>query len=453
MSGSVWNPANVQDIAESAGIATLNADVTSALTGDIEFRISQVLDEAIRFMKHGKRTLLTTQDISHALKTLDVEPLYGYESTRPLLFGEASLGPAQPLFYVSDEEIDFEKLINAALPKVPRELTMTAHWLAVEGVQPSIPQNPTSASETGSQKNGTTELLPKGAGANPYLPALTGMDNPSVKPLVKHVVSQELQLYFGKITQALLDETSEEYRSAAMSSLKSDPGLHQLLPYFVQFIAEKVTHNLGDLFVLTMVLSMAECLLENKALLVDPYIGGLIAPILTCVLSPKIGAKEQTNPALANKPLDHYALRNLAAAILGRIAHTYSKSLQSLKPRLVRTFLKDWLDPKKPLCVHYGALRGLNAVAGRDAIAQLVLPNLNEYSVLIQEAKNKGPPSDKDAEMVTGAILESLEMLEVNEITGTSGNVANGQGPALKAHIMEKLGSVIGTRYIKQIGL
>ena len=38
---------------------------------------------------------------------------------------EASLGPGQPLYYVEDEEVDFEKLINAPLPKVPREITFT----------------------------------------------------------------------------------------------------------------------------------------------------------------------------------------------------------------------------------------------------------------------------------------------------------------------------------------
>ena len=73
------------------------------------------------------------------------------------------VGPGEA---VEDEELDFEKLINAPLPKVPREITFTgkfprldtivfglnsltdsilpAHWLAVEGVQPSIPQNPTN---------------------------------------------------------------------------------------------------------------------------------------------------------------------------------------------------------------------------------------------------------------------------------------------------------------------
>lgn len=121
----LWNSDNVKDVAESVGIGNLNEEALKDLTQDVEYRVSQVIVEALRLMRAAHRTTMTVNDISLALKVLDVEPLYGYDSTRPLRFGEASLGPGQPLFYIEDEEVDFEKMINAPLPKVPRDMTFT----------------------------------------------------------------------------------------------------------------------------------------------------------------------------------------------------------------------------------------------------------------------------------------------------------------------------------------
>jgi len=129
---SVWNPENIRDVAESVGIASLHKDVVDNLARDVEYHVGQVLEEALKFMRHARRTTLTTQDVSQALRVMDLEPLYGYDSTRPLRFGEASIGPGQPLFYIEDDEVDFEKLINAPLPKVPREISFTGKLLCVD---------------------------------------------------------------------------------------------------------------------------------------------------------------------------------------------------------------------------------------------------------------------------------------------------------------------------------
>ena len=133
-------------------------------------------------------------------------------------------------------------------------------------MQPSIPQNPTSADSR------NQELVPKGPGANSSLAAINGNDSVAVKPLVKHILSKELQLYFEKICSAVLDENNDEYRVAALASLRSDPGLHQLVPYFVQFVAEKVTHSLKNLFVLTQMMQLTSAMLDNESLYVDPYV-------------------------------------------------------------------------------------------------------------------------------------------------------------------------------------
>ncbi|KAJ5182932.1 Transcription initiation factor TFIID subunit 6 [Penicillium capsulatum] len=427
---SVWNPDNIRDVAESVGIANLNNDVTETLARDVEFRVAQVLEEALKSMRHGKRTILTTQDISLALRGLDVEPLYGYESLRPLRFGEASLGPGQPLFYVEDEEVDFEKLINAPLPKVPREVSFTGHWLAVEGVQPSIPQNPTAADSR------NLELVSKGPNANSTLAAMSGSGDVSVKPLVKHVLSKELQLYFEKVCSAFLDEASEDYRTSGYASLREDPGLHQLVPYFVQFIAEKVTHSMKDIFALTQVMHMAEALVQNQSLYVDPYIASLVPSILTCLIGRQVGGSAELG--------EQFALRDLAASLLGLIGKKYSHASHMLRPRLVRSCLKSFLDPSKPFGAHYGAIIGMQAVGGVEVVRVLVVPNLNDYSKLLSDGLDDSARRPA-AERVLNALLAVLSSLRDGQQTLTNGHSAV-VTDEMRSKLTEKIGDLIASR-------
>ncbi|GAB7347322.1 hypothetical protein MBLNU459_g3400t1 [Dothideomycetes sp. NU459] len=424
MANPIWNPDNITDVAESVGIGSLHGDVVTQLAQDVEYRISQVLEEALKFMRHGKRTTLGTQDISQALRLLDIEPLYGYESTRPLRFGEASIGPGQPLYYVEDEEVDFEKLINAPLPKVP------PHWLAVEGVQPSIPQNPTSADQR------HQELLPKGPGANPNLAAVSGNDNVSIKPLVKHVISKELQLYFERICSAILDEINDEFRAAAFASLRTDPGLHQLGPYFIQFVADKVTHNLKSLFVLSQMMHMLAAILDNPSLYIEPYIASLIPAVLTCLIGKHLGS------TAADGPLAHFGLRDFSASLLSFIAKKYGQSSTTLKPRIARSCLKDFLDSHKPFGSHYGAILGLQGIAGTAGVRTLILPNLKAYDMVLKQGLADEQKMDQ-AEKVVSVLLRALETLEKD-----SANITNGhpEGNELKERLTESIGEVMGAK-------
>jgi transcription initiation factor TFIID subunit 6 len=427
---SLWNPDNIRDVGEAVGIGALNKDVVENLVRDVDYRISQVLDEAIKFMRKSKRTTLHTDDISQALRVLDVEPLFGYESTRPLRFGEASIGPGQPLFYVEDEEVDFEKLINAPLPKVPREISFTAHWLAVEGVQPSIPQNPSSTDPR------HQELLPKGPGQHvTHLAALAGLDSATAKPQVKHVLSSELQLYFERITSAILDENNEEYRSAAFNSVRTDPGLHQLVPYFVQYTQEKVTHSMKDLFILQQMLSLIHALLQNQSLFLEPYISKLVPPILTCLQARKPGSGSEP-------PGQVYELRDMAAALLIAVCKKYGKSSQTLKPKLARSLLKTFLSPQEPFGAHYGAIMGFQGITGPEGVRTAIIPNLKLYDEVLRE----GLADDgkrRDAEQVTVALLTCLSSCVTSTTAIVNGELSE-QDTATK--VIEKVGEVLGKR-------
>lgn len=55
----------------------------------------------------------------------------------------------------------------------------------------------------------------------------------------KQHLSRELRLYFDRVTSASFSD-DDRAKNAALASLSGDPGLHQLVPYLVQFVAEKV---------------------------------------------------------------------------------------------------------------------------------------------------------------------------------------------------------------------
>ena len=88
---------------------------------------------------------------------------------------------------------------------------------------------------------------------------------------MKHVLSKELQQYYEKIIDAVLKKESE-IRKAALNSLRVDAGIHQLVPYFCQFVTDKITKNLKNLDVLWAAIRIVESLLQNPNLFMEPYV-------------------------------------------------------------------------------------------------------------------------------------------------------------------------------------
>lgn len=214
-----------------------------------------------------------------------------------------------------------------------------------------------------------------------------------------------MQLYFERICAAILDQTNEEYRTAAYASLRSDPALHQLVPYFVQFIAEKVTHNLKTLFVLEQMMYLMMALFDNPSLNISPYVASLVPSVLTCLIGKRLG-----NPA-TDSAMAHFALRDLAASLLTLIAKRYGNSASTLKPRIARSCLKALLDSHKPFGTHYGAVLGLGCVSGSAGVRSLILPNLAAYDTVLKQGLEDDANRDQ-ADMVARALFGALQMLE-----------------------------------------
>ncbi|KAE9591191.1 putative transcription factor Hap3/NF-YB family [Lupinus albus] len=203
----------IEVIARTIGITNLSPDV--ALAPDLEYRIREITQESIKCMRHSKRTFLATEDVDSAL------------ALRNLEFRRAA--GHKDLFYVDDKDVDFKDLIEAPLPKAPLDTPVTSHWLAIEGVQPAIPEN--APAEDSLPEIRKPECKEDGLPVDVKLP-------------VKHVITKELQLYYDKITELVLKKPGSIPFRRALVSLATDSGLHPLVPYLSRFVADEVLTSL-----------------------------------------------------------------------------------------------------------------------------------------------------------------------------------------------------------------
>lgn len=156
---------------------------------------------------------------------------------------------------------------------------------------------------------------------------------------------------------------------------------------------------------------------------------------MTCL----IGRQPGRNAELT----EQFALRDLAASLLGLIAKKYSHSSHTLRPRIARSCLKSFLDPSKPFGTHYGAIIGLHAVGGPEAVRTLIVPNLKGYSKLLQEGVMEENPRRPEAERVLAALLAVLNSLRDGRSRSPLVN-GNGHGVAVTDELRQRLSEVVG---------
>lgn len=276
---------------------------------------------------------------------------------------------------------------------------------------------------------------------------------------MKHVLSKESQELFAKLSSALLDETNPEWQNAALASIQSDPGIHQLVTYLLTFIAEKVTHSMKNIFVLRSMLQATSALLANPTIYLDPYIPHMVPPVLTCCTGKHLGPASHAAPSNASSetlngnnmnghrpsPHQHFQIRELAASLLQKMCMNYSSSNQSLKARISRICLKSFMDPNKPLGTHYGALQALRLITGREGTMMLILPNLSIYDEVLKEALND-ESKKPDVDRVVAEILYGLDELVRYSTSARVNGVVDLAGQ--RQRLVEKVGGVLADKIV-----
>lgn len=291
--------------------------------------------------------------------------------------------------------------------------------------------------------------MPKGPGANPALAALSGLDNANFKPAVKHVVSKELVLYFEKIQAALMDDNDDpevqRLQDAALESVSSEPSIHQLVPYFVNFVSNQVTHHLDDTFVLRQMMKLTQSLISNNNIFLETYSTAMCSSVLTCMLGRKIGSGNDM-ASLKNQ----FALREFAASLLGQLARKYSVKNKVLRPKIVRTCLGYYLNPTVPAGAWYGAIQGLIEAGGNEVIRIIILKNLKEFDrkMLTPLRQKSDPISTHETKVLVEAILKGIQRLKNDSSImseGMNGFSSENEATQIKAFV----GDTIGDRIVQ----
>ncbi|EJW03308.1 hypothetical protein EDEG_00217 [Edhazardia aedis USNM 41457] len=324
--------------ASSKGITNIDDSAYQLLSQDLEYRVKELCQDAAKFMHASHRTKLSIDDVNYALIARNIDPLFGYDPSEPLNFKNIN-----NFFYIPDDECDIEDYLNRPLPKLPPNPSVHAHWLAIEGVQPQIPQNPLPAEN----KYKAQDVL------HSY------MEEVEIKANPRLILSKELQMYFDKINKYI--EGSSKETTLALDCLENDCGIQQLIPYFIQSFSETlVSKNSTDKR--EIIIAMLFALLKNKFIFIDPYLHQIVPALLTGILGSNFS----------------HSTREISSTALVYLYERFSNTYNSLAPRIINTLKKYWLDQSKCEDTQYHAVKTLSLL-GKTVIDDIITKNANFY--------------------------------------------------------------------------
>ncbi|RYH28779.1 hypothetical protein EON65_10935 [archaeon] len=195
-----------------------------------------------------------------------IEPIYGLHLRDAL---HEVLTPPDEKAKPSGSMVSLIDLAKASLPSCPIKPQLSLHWLAVQGVQPNIPENP--------------RILP-----------------PDLFSQLPPTLPKELQILYARIVHIITSSTGSTSSNKsrfhpAMQSvygiLHTDSAIQDLVPYFSRFLYHQIKANIRDLKVTTVCIRVIKALDSNACVTLEHHLTQLLPAIFTCVLSAKLTPK------------------------------------------------------------------------------------------------------------------------------------------------------------------
>ena len=212
------------------------------------------------------RRRLHADDINLALQWRGSEKLY-------------ATGTVIPNEDASNKPVDLEDYLKSEMQlRPPLEVGLTSHWLAVDGQQPEIPQNPVGSS--GHNRGMAVVESDHSAEA-----ALDDHNKSGVRvsQLLPLLLSEELQLYFTRITLAIqrggATPATRQQQDAALASVAQDVGLQELVPFFIKYISQELNHHVGNPDHCRTLVRLSLSMLHNPHLHLELHVSAVLMTV------------------------------------------------------------------------------------------------------------------------------------------------------------------------------
>ena len=240
------------------------------------------------------RRRLHAEDINMALQWRGSEKLYAtaVTSDSPTIVAGSSDDASEQNQPQSQQQhnkvVDLKEYLRSEMDfRPPQEVGLTVHWLAVNGQQPRIPQNPMERPRRGRavaglvnryDENDDDDLESEAAAAEDVISpaAVAKKGSVQVNQLRAQLLSEELQLYFVRVTSALerggATPTARRQQDAALASVGRDTGLQELVPFLVHYILNSYEAHIGNPEQSHTLVRLVQALLVNPHLHLELHV-------------------------------------------------------------------------------------------------------------------------------------------------------------------------------------
>ena len=334
--------------------------------------MTSVVRDSITMQRNTKRprhTALTSSSVNLALACL--------QKTRPSVTNT-------PIISNDTKKVDLNALLSNEIPiPPPTEIGMTIHWLAVEGVQPTSTLNPQDEHEALAIQRQRQRASEEGNDSSIAL-----------RQLLPRLVSDELQLYFTRITHAL-----SVHPEAAIARLANDTGIQELIPFFTRYITLTIHQNINNTQQCRLMIHCVDALIRNRNVHLELHLDQILPRVLTCIVARKIGSEGE----------NHWLLRDEASDVIARICTLFGQKYGNLRGKVIQTLYKalELQGSDLDLGRWYGGIVGITKF-GAKAVDAFILPLVGYWHIWDEVLEGKDGESRFELQRCQDALLVSF---------------------------------------------